>query len=312
MMHYSCAMTHRLRWNDLQIVLAAAEHGSANQAAGLLGINHSTVIRRINAFEKDHGVKLFERHPTGLKPTQAGQALLDVSRPIEGAVLKIEREILGQDLKLEGLITMTTTDSIADRILPPHLKTFRDANPAITIDLIVTNARLDLPRLDADLSVRPSRNPPEDLIGRKVSGMAFAIYAETESHRVWQKQATNEQPWIGISHDLKNSPVDAWMQRIEQGRQIVTRSNSFVTARELAASGIGFAILPCFIADADPRLLQIERPLKELETNVWVLTHKDLRNSARVRALSDHLARALHRERDLLEGRSCVERTETE
>lgn len=304
-------MTHRLRWNDLQIVLAVAEHGSASQAARLLGINHSTVTRRINAFEKDHGVKLFERHPTGLKPTQVGQALLDVSRPIEDAVLKIEREILGQDLKLEGLITITTTDSITDRILAPHLKSFRDANPAITIDLIATNTRLDLPRLDADLSVRPSRNPPEDLIGRKVSGMAFAIYAETQSYRLWQKQATNEQPWIGISHDLKNSPVDAWMQRIEQERQIVTRSNSFVAARELAASGIGIAILPCFIADADSRLLRIEPPLKELETNVWVLTHKDLRNSARVRALSDHLARALHRERDLLEGRSYVERTET-
>ena len=95
-------MTHRLRWNDLQIVLTVAEHGSASQAAVLLGVNHSTVIRRINDFELTHGVKLFERHPTGLKPTRAGLKLLEKSRSIESAVLTIEREILGQDRKLEG------------------------------------------------------------------------------------------------------------------------------------------------------------------------------------------------------------------
>ena len=307
-MHYACAMAHKIRWNDLQIVLAVAEHGSASQAAGLLGINHSTVIRRINDFERSNGVKLFERHPTGLKPTRAGRALLDAARPIEGAVLNIEREILGQDLKLEGLITVTTTDSVADSLLAPHLKTFRDAHPAITVDLIITNTRLDLPRLDADLSVRPSRNPPDDLIGRNVSGMAFTIYAAAEMSEAWRQRALNACPWIGLSHALNNSPAGAWMERIEQGAMIVTRGNSFVTLRELAASGLGLTILPCFLGDRDPRLIRIEPPIKELETNVWVLTHKDLRNSARVRALSDHLARGLRRQRALLEGTHATPR----
>ena len=297
-------MTHRIRWNDLQIVLAVAEHGSASQAAGLLGINHSTVIRRINDFEATHGVKLFERHPTGLKPTRAGHALLDASRPIEGAVLNIEREILGQDLKLEGDIKVTTTDSIADRVIGPHLKSFRDAHSAITINLIVTNTRLDLPRLDADLSVRPSRNPPDDLVGRNVSGMAFTIYAQREAYVSWQQMPESERPWIGVSLALNNSPVGAWMQPIDLNNQIITRGNSFVTLRELAASGLGLTILPCFLGDCDERLIRIEPPIKDIETNLWVLTHRDLRNSARVKALSDHLARGLRRQRDLLEGRT--------
>jgi len=297
-------MTHRIRWNDLQIVLAVAEHGSASQAAGLLGINHSTVIRRINDFEATHGVKLFERHPTGLKPTRAGRALLDASRPIEGAVLNITREILGQDLKYEGQITVTTTDSIADRILSPHLKRFHEAHSAITIDLIVTNTRLDLPRLDADLSVRPSRNPPGDLVGRNVSKMAFTVYAQREACPSWLKLPADQRPWIGVSHALTNSPVGDWLQRIDQENQIITRGNSFVTLRELAACGLGFAILPCFLGDGDLRLIRMEPPIKEIETNVWVLTHPDLRNSARVKALSDHLARALRGERDLFEGRT--------
>ena len=179
-------MAHKISWNDLQIVLAVAEHGSASQAATLLGINHSTVIRRINDFETTHNVRLFERHPTGLKPTTAGASLLEAARPIEGAVINIEREILGQDLKLEGPIRVTSTDSVADHILTPHLKSFHEAHPAITIDLIVTNTRLDLPRLDADVSVRPSRNPPADLIGRNVSGMAFTIYAQSDAYAEWK------------------------------------------------------------------------------------------------------------------------------
>ncbi|MBU2532731.1 MAG: LysR family transcriptional regulator, partial [Alphaproteobacteria bacterium] len=227
-------MMHKIRWNDLQIVLAVAEHGSASQAAALLGINHSTVIRRINDFEARHSVKLFERHPTGLKPTGAGRALLDASRPIEGAVLKIVREILGQDLKLEGRITVTTTDSIADRILAPHLKTFRDTHPAIDIDLLVTNTQLDLPRLDADLSIRPSRNPPEDLIGRNVARMAFAAYATPDMFLEWQCQPSTRRPWIGVSHALTNSPANDWLQHKEAAGQVIARGNSFVALRELA------------------------------------------------------------------------------
>ena len=296
-------MVHRVRWNDLQIVLAVAEHGSASQAAGLLGINHSTVIRRVNNFEATHAVKLFERHPAGLRPTRAGLALLAASRPIEGALLNIEREILGQDLKLEGLIRLTTTDSIAYQILAPHLKTFRDAHPAISLDLIATNTRLDLPRLDADLSVRPSRNPPDDLVGRNVSGMAFTIYACVDAYGAWQRLPPDQRPWVGISHDLKNSPVAKWMQLIEDNGQVTTRGNSFVATRELAAMGCGLTVLPCFLGDCDSRLVRVEKPIDDLASNLWVLTHKDLRNSARVRALSDHLAHCLRRQRSLLEGR---------
>lgn len=295
-------MTHRIRWNDIQIVLAVAEHGSASQAANVLGINHSTVIRRINDFEQNHSVKLFERHPSGLKPTRAGRNLLEASRPIEGAVYTIEREILGQDTKLEGLIRVTTTDSIANSLVTPHLKTFRERHPAITLDLIVTNTRLDLPRLDADLSVRPSRNPPADLVGRNVSTMAFTIYAQKAAYDDWHMLAPQAVPWIGISHDLKNSPVAAWMETIEENNQVAARGNSFITTQELAANGLGLAILPCFLGDCDPRLIRVEPPMKVFETQVWVLTHKDLRNSARVRALSDHLARALRRQRALLQG----------
>lgn len=286
-------------------MLAIAEQGSASQAAGLLDIDPSTVIRRLNDFEALHAVKLFERHQSGLKPTQACRDLLAMARPIEGAVLSIEREILGQDSKLEGSIAVTTTDAIAHGLLGPHIKSFCDTYPAIAIDLNVTNTRLDLQRLDADLSVRPSLDPPADLIGRNVSGLAFAIYAPVDDDSNWSDRTLVHYPWIGFSHDLVNSPAGAWMQHIERDAKIVTRGNSFVMLRELVAAGIGLAVLPCFVGDDDERLQRVASPLTDVTCNVWVLTHRDLRNSARVRALSEHLARCLRRQRKLLEGRSA-------
>jgi DNA-binding transcriptional LysR family regulator len=299
-------MTHNIRWNDLQIVLAEAEHGSASRAAALLGINHSTVIRRINGFEATHNVTLFERHPTGLKPTAAGHSLLTASRPIESAVHNIQREIFGRDSKLEGPIRVTTTDSIADQILAPQLKEFHLAHPAITLGLIVTNTRLDLPRLDAALSVRPSNNPLADLIGRNVSSKTFTVYAQKAAYTKWKELPEEQRPWIGISHDLRKSLVSQWMRNIEDGGQIITIGNSFVVNRELTANGFGFAVLPCFLGDPDKRPIRVEPPIPELETSVWVLIHKDLRTSARVKALSDHLTRGLKRQRDLFAGQTYV------
>ena len=96
------------------------------------------------------------------------------------------------------------------------------------------------------------------------------------------------------------------MEQIESNGQVVARGNSFVTTQHLAANGLGLAILPCFLGDADPRLSRVAPPIKSLQTQLWVLTHRDLRNSARVRALSDHLARALRRQRPALEGETTT------
>ena len=135
--------------------------------------------------------------------------------------------------------------------------------------------------------------------------MAFTVYAAAGSWPLWREQSEHERPWIGISHDLKNAPAGAWMERIEARGQVVARGNSFVTTHDLAANGLGLAVLPCFLADCDPRLVRVEPPIAEIATSLWVLTHKDLKNSARVRALSDHLSRCLRGQRALLEGRSA-------
>ncbi len=294
---------HKLNWNDIQIIQAVAENGSATAAAAELGVNHATILRRINAFEESQGVKLFERHRTGYRPTSAGEAILAAAKGISSSVSSIQREILGQDSRLQGTIRLTTTDSIALSCLPRHLHAFRETYPDIEVELVMTNLRLDLGRLDADVSLRPSRNPPEQLIGRKACGLAFAAYrAEVSKTHKASVKLEDVDAWLDVSQALMNSPVGTWLRATLPNGNFVAKADSFTALRELAASGLGAAILPCCLGDPDPRLHRITSPIKELETSMWVLTHPQLKSSARVSALSTFLTKALRRDRALLEG----------
>ena len=301
---------HKIKWNDLQILMAVAEHGSASSAAVALGLNHSTVLRRVTAFEALQGVQLFERRASGYSPTAAGRALVTAARGIADAVLDIERDILGQDQKLSGEIVVTTTDTIVSSVLPRHLASFHTAHPDITVTLAMTNARLDLARLDADIAIRPSRNPPETLLGRRISGLAFAIYGHPEQAASQPFETDDIVPWLGGSNTLLNSPIAQWMEEHIDRDKVTARADSFVALAAMVEAGLGISILPCCLGDARPALRRLTPPVPELETSLWILSHRDLRNTARVRALTEHLAKGLTTDRPKLEGRASPARGE--
>ena len=294
---------HKFNWDDLQIVMAVAECGSASAAAQQLGLNHSTVLRRVNAFETTQGVKLFERRSTGYRPTSAGRAILQAAREINQKIRGVQRDILGRDSRLEGGVELTTTDSIFHAVIAGYLERFQDKHPDITVNVTMTNIRLNLTNLDAEVSVRPSRNPPEDLLGRRVCGLAFAIYtAAAPAHERPSSSGPVDAPWLGTAGELQNSPAGAWFEKNIEPGQIIARSNSFVALRDLALTGLGQTVLPCCLGDRSAALQRVSDPIAELSTSLWVLMHPDLRNSARVSALSDHLARALRADKALMEG----------
>ena len=294
---------HKLNWNDIQIIQYVAERCSATAAAAALGVNHATILRRINAFEENHGVKLFERHRTGYRPTPAGKALLKSAQQISSSVDDIQREILGQDTRLTGGIRLTTTDSIALSCLPRYITEFAALYPDIEVELVMTNLQLDLSKMDADISIRPSRNPPEQLIGRKACNLAFAAYSASSGKQQNQELDLEDlTDVLDVSQALKNSPVGKWMSESLPQANFVARADSFPALRELAASGLGTAIIPCCLGDPDPRLKRLTSPIQELETSIRVLTHPQLKSSASISALSNFLAKALRYDRDLLEG----------
>ena len=285
-------------WDDLRLFLAVARARTLSGAAREIGVNHSTVFRRIGAFEEALGVRLFDRLPNGYALTAAGEEMHESALRVEEEVAALDRRITGQDLRLSGIVRITTVDMLAQGLLPRHLLAFRRAYPGIEIELTVGNATVSLTRREADVALRLGNQPPETLVGRRVGRLAFAVYGAAKTGDAGAPLA--EQPWIGF--DAEHAPLMREFAAFLPGVRPAFRVNSVAAAIAAAKAGLGLATLPCGIADLDPGLKRVA-PLPESFTlDLWLLTHEDLRRTARIRAFLDFMADALAQEAPLLEG----------
>jgi len=177
------------------------------------------------------------------------------------------------------------------------LARFRAQHPALQLELLLTNAVLDLHKLDADVTVRASSAPPSTLVGVCIGALAFARYATAALGDA------RDAPWLALDAARQRSPVADWLARSIDPARVALRANSFAALCRAAEAGLGVAVLPCFVGDRSATLRRVGEPIAEAATELWVLTHADLRRSPRVRALMGHLAGELRRQRELLAGR---------
>lgn len=293
-------------WDDLRLFLAVARAGTLAGAARALKVNHSTVFRRIGAFEEAIGVRLFDRMPNGYVLTAAGEAMQESALRVEEEIAALGRRVTGQDLRLRGVVRITTVDMLAQGLLPRHLLAFRRAYPSIEIELTVGNATLSLTRREADVALRVGNQPPEVLVGRRAGRLVFAVYGATGAGKITAPLA--EQPWIGFN--AEHAPLVREFGAFLPGVDPAFRVNSVAAAISAAKAGIGLATLPCAIADREPGLMRVALLPDSFTLELWLLTHEDLRRTARIRAFLDFMAEALGQEVPLLEGRlaGCVGR----
>jgi DNA-binding transcriptional LysR family regulator len=290
-------------WDDLRYVLAVATAGSLASAARTLGVNHTTVLRRVTAFEEHIGVRVFDRLPTGYVLTPAGEELAAAARGIDDTINALTRKLAGHDLTLTGELRVTSTDTLMEAFLPRILADFKAAQPGIRIDLSVSNVMLNLSRRDADVAIRPTIDPPETLVGRRISKIAFAIYASKEYLRErGQVDDLAQEQWVALDDSLSNTSVAKWMRTQLPDADVTFRTDSLVAMRQAARAGLGLAALPCYLGDASHDLIRVHPPIPAMETALWVLTHEDLRHTPRVRAFTDFMAEALRKYRPMLEG----------
>lgn len=292
-----------MNWDDLRYVLAIGRHGTLSAAARALGVNHSTVFRRLGQIESGLGVRLFERHSDGCTPTSAGEDALAMAERLEGDVLGLERRLAGRDTRPSGTVRVTTTDTLLTGVLGPALAAFTEAHPRIDLDIVVENRFLSLSKRDADVAIRPSASPPETLVGRRVATLAWAIYASSD-HMAQAPPAEDltAQAWIAPDESLAQLAAAQWLRRALPGVRPVLRANSLLGLWTAARSGVGLALLPCFLGDSAPELRRVRPPLDELAGALWLLTHRDLRQVARVRAFLDVMDAELRRLRPTFEG----------
>ncbi len=293
-------------WDDLRLFLAVARAGSLSGAARTLGVTHSTVFRRIGAFEARLGVRLFDRMPGGYALTAAGEEMRNSVLRIEEQIAALALKVTGQDQRPSGMIRITTTDLLAVGLLPRHIAVFRAEWPGIEIEVVVADTVLDLTRREADVVLRIGNPVQETLVGRRVGRLAFAVYAASGP----SAREPGDSDWIGYgsAHGPLSRSLARWWPQMRQ----VFRTNSIIAAHAAARAGIGLAALPCVLADCDPELVRAASLPEDFMLDLWLLTHEDLRNIARVRIFLDFMAAALAANADLLEGRCPCKRKPAE
>ncbi|WP_375160823.1 LysR family transcriptional regulator [Bradyrhizobium sp. RDT46] len=292
-----------LEWDDLRLVLAVFREGTLSGAARMLGVTHSTVFRRLGAVEERLGVRLFERFRDGYTPTPAGEAVASAAARLEGEVLTLERKLSGQDLRPSGTVRIATTDTLTP-IIVRHLPTMRAMHPEIRLEITVSNTMANLTRREAEIAVRPTPEPPEILVGRRVADIAHAVYGSRAYLSRCEETDLSLSDWIGLDDVLAGTVIARWMRENLSAVRITARVDALPALRDAAVAGLGLALLPCYVGDlaSDLRRVTPKAPA-EPRSALWLLTHDDLKRTARVRATLDFLASALASERKLFEGK---------
>ena len=292
----------KLDWNDVALILAIGRCGSLSGAARDLGLNHSTVFRKLNTIEEATGVRFFERLPSGYVMTESGEAAVRVAERIDNEMNALGRELLGRDMRLQGKIRMTSPEGFAATLLPALLAEFHRQNPGVTVDLFVSSSPLDLTRREADLALRVTRNPPDASLGRKICDFRNGFYASRAYLEQHGNRPLSEYTWVMSDGPVEHVIAAIWKNRADAERRIVFSGNSIIASIQAARSGMGAVCLPCFLGDPDPALIRLPDAPGGMTSELWVLTHPDLRSTARVKALMTYLYEALGKQRDLFGG----------
>jgi len=290
-----------LEWDNLRYVLAVARGGSAAAAARQLGVTYATVLRHVQAAEQQFGLRLFERGAGGYAVSEPGRALVAMAESVESAITDTHRSLSGQSTELRGVLRFTTTETLMDSLLPPLLKSFGQRHPAIQLELVVSNAVLSLDKRAADVTVRSSASPPPALVGMRLARLGFALYASPAYLERAPDAHWSAMDWLLADGELSHAPIGRWLREAVPAERVVLRADSFIALRRMASAGLGVTALPCFLGRASPDLRCVADAPEVAASELWILTHADLRQSARVRAFMDHMARGLRAQRKLLE-----------
>lgn len=282
--------SHSLNWDDLKYFLAVARSGTLRGGADSIQVNHTTLTRRLSVMEERVGSRLFDRSKQGLVLTQLGEDLMPHAERVEAEMTAASRVIVGRDAQPSGTVYITLPHGLAMTSLMDDFTAFADLYPDITLNMNFTNDIRDLTRREADVSLRVASEVTDDVVGRKLVQMSQAAYCTREyAERVSDNGGEGlhligwHEPEEAITADwVKNSyyPLATLKHRVSELVPLIT----------LAASGLGMAYLACNLGDRHPDLIRapFQKPMPY--RSIWLLLHRDLKNTARVRLFVDFLA----------------------
>jgi DNA-binding transcriptional LysR family regulator len=284
-------------WEDLRHLAAVGRVGSLSGAARALGVDHATVGRRVAALEARTGLRLLERRGRGTALTEAGERVAALAFDMEDRVLAVERLARAEGQPPAAEVVVSAPPSLAMFMLAESLAELRCAQPSITVTLRGEASLVSLTRREADLSLRLQAPSEPTSVARKVGEMAYGLYAAAD----YPHEPDGDWSLVSYDAEMDRLPPQEWLRAFAAGRPVSLRSNDMSILRPAARAGLGVVMLPCFMADGEPGLRRWSSAAPP-NRGLWLAVHEDLRRSAAVRAVGDHLAAVIHRERHHLLG----------
>lgn len=284
-------------WNQARAFLVTAEEGSLSAAARSLGLTQPTLGRQVAALEEELGVTLFDRVGRSLSLTQAGLELLDHVRAMGDAAGRVSLTASGQSQAIEGQVCITASDAMSAYHLPPVLKRIREVAPAIEIEVVAANALRDLRRREADIAIRHVRPDHPDLIAKLVRQTSARLYASTaylESRgRPTCASDLSEWPFIGFEQSgrLLAGLNERGLTLTKNNFKLVTDSG--VAGWEMVKQGLGIGVMVEEVAAMTPEVECVLPDLEPFQVPIWLVTHRELHTSRRIRLVFDLLSEAL-------------------
>jgi DNA-binding transcriptional LysR family regulator len=282
-----------MNWDDARVFLAVCRESTLRGAARMLGVDQATVGRRIAALEKSLSATLFLRTSEGYALTAVGEAALHCVEKMEHSALELERRIQGLDDRLTGLVRVSTTDSLAIDFLIPAIARLHEQHPEVRVQLDASTQILSLAKREADIAVRNTRPDNPDLIARRIARWSVGLFAAqsyVDRHGVPEPGSAFE------GHDLVvyqpylqgHKEMTLVSEPLGRGRIVASLSSSLLVRRSIAA-GIGLGEIPLYMGERDGLVRLWPERTRPVPYDIWLVTHADLRHTARVRAVIDEI-----------------------
>ena len=277
-------------WDDLRIFAALAQAGSLSAAARGLGVDHATVGRRVAALERALGLRLIDRLPRSAPLTAHGVAVAAALAPMENAAVAVAR-LARLAKQPAATVRVSAPPALAAYVIAPRLAAFQRAHPAVTIALAGAPGAAALDRGEADIAVRMGRPEETGLVAKRIGSARFALYAAPEN------AGAPRETWrfIGFDAPLDHVTSQRWLRMLAGGRELAFRASDLFSQAQAARAGLGVVVLPRFVGDGDPGLVELAVEPPPPTQDFWLLVYPDARRAPATRAATAFLTETIGR-----------------
>lgn len=282
----ACNSAEQFDWNDVRYALAIGRDASLASAARTLGVDQTTVARRLRVLETQLGTPLFERLKGRLTPTAAGAMLVGRGLRIEQEIAALRHLAADQQAQVQGVIRITAADAIVAHYLAPRLAALRARHPGLAVELIGSSDSLDLCRREADIALRLARPQSGDFVVRRLAELAYGVYGARGAAVAADWRAGH---WVAYENSLAQVPEMRWLAQHVGDERVVLRCNNIDALATAVADGVGRAVLPRLVGARHASLCCLSGDEPLLSREMWLVVPRELRDVPRIRAASDWL-----------------------